>query len=937
MTYGQHAFLKGGGEMGALMRAFDWEQTPVGDPDTWPAPLRVTVQVLLNSKFPMFLLWGDDYIQFYNDAYVPSFGFNGKHPKALGQRGEECWAEAWPLLGPMLDQVRLGGEAIWKEDQPVPILRNGRLETTYWTFSYSPVMDGDGSIGGVLSTCFETTEKVEGMSKLTQNKNELAFAIDATELGTWDLNPATGKFTANDRLKEWFGLKPEEEILLDLAVAVMAENDRDRVAQAIARAMDHSSGGKYEEIYTITNPHTGQSRIVLAKGRAWFGDDKAAYRFNGTLQDITEKRQAETAQRLVEAKFKNVSDSSPTGLWLSDRDGKLTYVNKTLVDWTGKPAEELLGTGWADAIYEEDKQAAYENFKFAVENRLVYDVEFRLKKSDGSIVWCNAAGEPYTDENGDYAGYAGFCMDIQDLKDVNDKIEANRRMLLHSFNEAPVAIATIDKENLTFRMANKFYAELVGRTKSDIVDKPLLEALPEIAGQGFDKLLEEVIATGVPFNSKEVAVDLVRDGHLETVYVDLVYQPQYNSDNKIFGVLVVATDVTAQVIARKDIEAVQASLKGAIELAELATWSIDVPQKKVHYSQRLQDWLGITDAAFLDGGSMQIHVKDRDRVNKAVMEALAPDGTGEFDETYTIVHATTREQRVVHSNGRTTFDENKQPLMLSGTAQDITLHQEAKLALEAQVRQRTEELETTNESLRLSNEQLSQYAYVASHDLQEPLRKIRVFSDVLNEQKDLSAQSKRYVSKINKSAERMTLLIKDLLNFSRLNNLSQTKERVDLDEILQNVQNDLELLIAEKEGKIVSDKLPVIEAVPLQMNQLFYNLVCNSLKFAKQDVPPVITISCSVMAREDVQQYIRKPLNDKTYYQIVLRDNGIGFEEQYNEQIFEVFKRLHQKDEFSGSGIGLAICRRVVSNHGGYLYSQSSLGEGASFTIILPE
>jgi signal transduction histidine kinase len=165
-------FLSGGGKMGELTRAKDWSKTPVGAVEEWPQSLRTTISIILNSKFPMFLWWGPELICFYNDAYRPSLGKKGKHPSILGMRAAEAWAEIWPTIKPLIDQVLSGGGATWSEDQLIPILRNGRLDDVYWTFSYSPVNDETGKITGVLVTCTETTEKVNIVKKLAENIEE---------------------------------------------------------------------------------------------------------------------------------------------------------------------------------------------------------------------------------------------------------------------------------------------------------------------------------------------------------------------------------------------------------------------------------------------------------------------------------------------------------------------------------------------------------------------------------------------------------------------------------------------------------------------------------------------------------------------------------------------------------------------------------------------
>jgi signal transduction histidine kinase/ActR/RegA family two-component response regulator len=159
------AFLAAGGEAGALVRAFDWASTPVGPIERWPASLKTTVGTILHSRHPMFLWWGPELIQFYNDAYAPSFGA-GRHPAAMGQRGADCWQDIWPIIWPQIDDVMQRGKPSWNEDHLVPIVRNGRLEEVYWTYGYSPVFDDDGRIGGTLVVCTETTSRVIGARRL---------------------------------------------------------------------------------------------------------------------------------------------------------------------------------------------------------------------------------------------------------------------------------------------------------------------------------------------------------------------------------------------------------------------------------------------------------------------------------------------------------------------------------------------------------------------------------------------------------------------------------------------------------------------------------------------------------------------------------------------------------------------------------------------------
>jgi PAS domain S-box-containing protein len=283
-------YLQGGGEMGQLTREFDWSKTVLGAPEGWSQSLLTTISIILNSRFPMFLWWGPELIQFYNDAYRPSMGQNGKHPKALGQRGVDCWPEIWPVIKPLIDQVMSGGESTWSENQLIPIYRNNKLEDVYWTFSYSKVLDETGNPGGVLVICNETTEQVQSYNNIEIAKNELEFAIEAADLGTWDLNPTTNTFIGNHRLKQWFGLNEHEEVNLDNALTTIIPEDRDRVTAAINKALQKGSDGSYNVIYTIVG-RDDTKRIVEATGRARFDAEGNARQFNGILQDVTEEYQ----------------------------------------------------------------------------------------------------------------------------------------------------------------------------------------------------------------------------------------------------------------------------------------------------------------------------------------------------------------------------------------------------------------------------------------------------------------------------------------------------------------------------------------------------------------------------------------------------------------------------------------------------------------------
>ena len=244
-----------------------------------------------------------------------------------------------------------------------------------------------------------------------------------------------------------------------------------------------------------------------------------------------------------------------------------------------------------------------------------------------------------------------------------------------------------------------------------------------------------------------------------------------------------------------------------------------------------------------------------------------------------------------------------------------------------------EQLKKYLSELEKQNQELDAFAYAASHDLQEPLRKIVTFADIIEQNVSREETVRKYAEKITVSSRRMSELIRAVLQYSRLSDKDPHKKQTDLNRILLDVLVDFELLVQQKDATIQYDPLPVIQAIPLQINQLFYNLIGNALKFTDQR--PVIRISSSMVEKRQVKQ---PPANlaEGQYLQLVFTDNGIGFDQQYNQLIFSLFQRLHSKQEYSGTGIGLALCKKVMDNHRGWIAVESNLGKGTSFYVYFP-
>lgn len=327
-------------------------------------------------------------------------------------------------------------------------------------------------------------------------------------------------------------------------------------------------------------------------------------------------------------------------------------------------------------------------------------------------------------------------------------------------------------------------------------------------------------------------------------------------------------------------------------------------EELVGYSQK--DFVGKTDYDFFP----KVEADSFTRKDREVLSAGRVKDIPE--ETIHTKHG----EKLLHTKKVPVYNENGQPLYLLGISEDITEHKKAEQLLI----QKKEELAHSKAEL----EQLEIFAYVATHDLQEPLRKIIFFSDILftKNAPDLNEESRGYLGRIKSATVRMSQMIADLREFSRVGSTGQPFEKNSLKEVIRDALLDFDLKIKETGGRVEIGELPVIRADRLQMRQLFQNLIANALKFHRQGVSPRVVIQSKVL--------------DAGFFEITVEDNGIGFDEKYLDRIFKPFQRLHGKSEYSGSGIGLAICQKIVARHDGKITAKSTPGQGSTFIITLP-
>ena len=545
--------------------------------------------------------------------------------------------------------------------------------------------------------------------------------------------------------------------------------------------------------------------------------------------EAREKEKTHAALAESEALFKSLIEEAPVATCLFvGRELMIDIANQPMFDLWGK-GSSVLGKPLAEALPELEGQP----FLGILDEVFTTGIPYEAKAVRADLVidgvlethYFDFTYKPLRNAAGEVFAIMNMAVAVTEQVLSRQNLEASQQQLLRLFEQAPVAIAIVGGDKLTFRMANPLYGILVGRSVQELVGKSLLDVLPELEGQGFDDLLNTVIATGVPYVANEVAVELIRRDKWETIYVNFTYQPQKETeDSPVSDVLVVAIDVTQQVLTRQKVE--------------------------------------------------------------------------ESETRY-----------------RTLSEE-----------------------LETRVALRTRELQTVNQDLVRSNENLLQFAYIASHDLQEPLRKIQSFSSMLQSKygSELGKDGQDYLSRMTAAGGRMSTLIKDLLAYSQISTRQQIFGTVDLNAIVAEALTTLEWQVEERQAQVEVTDLPVVNGDASQLGQLFQNLLSNALKFTPPEKTPKITVTCHACDRTDLPAEVVPNSQASQFCQINVGDEGVGFDTRYLDRIFQVFQRLHGKDEFPGTGVGLAICQRVVENHGGGITASSVFGEGATFSVYLP-
>ncbi|ACU60166.1 PAS/PAC sensor signal transduction histidine kinase [Chitinophaga pinensis DSM 2588] len=397
------------------------------------------------------------------------------------------------------------------------------------------------------------------------------------------------------------------------------------------------------------------------------------------------------------------------------------------------------------------------------------------------------------------------------------------------------------------------------------------------------------------------------------------------------------TRVASQIVAenKKRLEVSEARFRTLADKIQNLAWMADADGNMYWYNDRWFEYTGTTMEDMKGWGWKKLHHPDH--LQKVIdFIKVAWTKNKPFEITH-MLRGKDGNYRWFLSQGTPILDTAGNIIEWMGTLTDVDEQQQSLVLLENKVAERTEQLNQANMALLRSNNELQQFAHVASHDLKEPVRKIGIFTNLLQEQLKRGNTDKAvaYSEKIEHAATRMAALIEGILQYASVDGQQQESMHADLNQIMQYVQTDLELAIQQKEAKIIfKDVMPVVKGMPVLLQQLFYNIINNALKFSRPDIPPQIEISAGILHEQEV---IVNGLNPKLQYvAICIRDNGIGFDQSNAQNIFRTYYRLNSKDQYEGTGLGLSLCRKIVERHGGTIEAEGIAGEGALFKIVLP-
>jgi len=683
----------------------------------------------------------------------------------------------------------------------------------------------------------------------------------------------------------------------------------------------------------VVNPRTGEKRWLLTTKVPLRDKQGAVVGLIGINRDITERKQAVEAFQESQALNHSLLEQLPLGIFRKDREGRFVLVNSEFCRIKGMKAEEFLGKTPVEIAAAEAAKlgatgpatkyaaAGVEHHERIMQTGKPIELDEEYLKADGTKQFLHVIKLPVVDPNGKIIGTQGIQYDITERKHAEEALVRERLLLRTLVDNLPDAVYAKDT-NGRKTMANPAdLKNLKCKTEAEAIGKSDFDLFPKDVAEKFWADDQRVLQGRPVLKREEFFVDEKGMKH----WLLTSKLPICDQNGKITGLVGIGRDITTSKLAEEALAHERSLLRTLIDNLPDAVYAKDAAGRKLLVNPAdLKNLHYQTEAEV-------INKTDFDFFPKEMAEKFWADDQKVIQGQPII----DREEYVLDDAGQKRWlltsklplrDQDGKIVGLVGIGRDITARKLAEDSLrssEAKLRQSTIQLER-------SNHELQDFAYVASHDLQEPLRKIVVFGERLKDKKieDLGPEARDYLDRMQKAAGRMQTLINDLLSFSRVTTKARPFAPVDLAEVAADVVNDLEGRIEQVKGRVeIVGTLPVIDAEALQMRQLLQNLTGNALKFRRPEEPPVVKIEAQIVSGGTPPQQLCK---------LMVSDNGIGFDEKYLDRIFNVFQRLHTRAEYEGTGMGLAITRKIALHHGGDITAKSQPGHGATFIVTLP-
>jgi PAS domain S-box-containing protein len=632
-----------------------------------------------------------------------------------------------------------------------------------------------------------------------------------------------------------------------------------------------------------------------------------------------------------ENKFRESVEQAPIGIIVFHGEDMLVdMVNNTYLEIVDRKREDLLHKSLYAGLPE-----VKDTVKPLLDNVLQTGVPFSGNEFEVTLnrygrpqlAYFNFVYQPLRNPAGAVYGVIVVATDVTEQVHAKHLLQESEKQFRNIVTQSPIAMTIFKGRDFIIDMANNSVLTRIWRRKSEeVMGKKLLDVFPELASQPFPAWLNQVFDTGQARREKEALAYVAGPDGMKRFYLDFQYDPLFDLEKNVYAIMVTVHDVTERKESEIALRSSEEKFRVLADSMPQMIWTADIEGNLNYFSQSVFDYSGLTPKQMNEHGWLNIVHPDERAAN--LEQWLSSVQTGQpfiFEHRFRKYDGTFRWQL---SRAVPQKDHEGNVQRWVGTSTDINDSKVFIDLLETQVQERTKALQRSNDELKKSNNELEQFAYVASHDLQEPLRKIQTFASRLmeTESASLSDRGKDYFVRMQAASQRMQQLIEDLLSFSRTsNNGDLLFEQTDLSAILLRVKEQLSDQIELKQAKITCDPLPVLPVIAFQVEQLFTNLLNNALKFSR--LLPVINITLD-----------NKPamVAGIPYYKIIITDNGIGFDAQFNERIFQVFQRLHARNEYAGTGIGLAICKKIMDNHHGYISAEGKLDEGAVFSLLFP-